>query len=327
MSNQKGSGASAESVERQLAAAQATVRALREVLASRAMVYEAFECDDAVRIIVDQDDRIVVCNRMAEQVFGESVGESVRSRVFECVRRLHGRRRSEQSVVQEIPVSYGLELLARLRQGQLGRIRERVVIDSRMKGLIGAILSVVPIEHEDKRWLKIEVNEVDSIEDDNLTRLGTKEQLERKVAEAIRSGKPFSLLYYDIDSFKRVNDTYGHADGDDVIAGVAQRTSHCARRSTDFPARVHGDEFCVLVLDNALAACGLGERIRAEIEGSLFATRSGRELRVTVSMGVAEYESGDTVDSVLKRADMSMFASKKEGRNRVTRNMRGLSRS
>ncbi|WKZ29163.1 MAG: GGDEF domain-containing protein [Patescibacteria group bacterium] len=318
MAEPKVASVSPPSPDRQLASALATAAALRSQLASKEVICLAFECDDAARMIADEHGRIVECNRMAEHLFGDVRDDRISVRVFERIQRRHGRRRSEQSVVHELPVAYGVELLTRLQSGKLQRIRERVVIDSRMKGLIGAILSVVPLDHGGKRWLKIEVNEVDSIEDDNLTRLGTKEQLERKVAEAIQSEATFSLLYFDIDKFKPINDEHGHADGDDVIAGVAERTSNCAQRSTDFPARLHGDEFCVLVLDNVLAACGLGERIRAEIEGNPFMTRSGNQLSVTISMGAAEYEPGDTVDALIKRADANMIAAKREGRNRIS---------
>ncbi|MBN2801005.1 MAG: GGDEF domain-containing protein [Deltaproteobacteria bacterium] len=132
-----------------------------------------------------------------------------------------------------------------------------------------------------------------------------------------RYTRPISLCMIDIDHFKRVNDTYGHACGDLVLQEVARQIG-LALRETDLVARFGGEEFACLLPESDLAtATAIAERIRVAIA----ATRVPcMELggRVTISIGVATFDQGCTaLDVLLARADQALYQAKAEGRNRV----------
>ena len=124
---------------------------------------------------------------------------------------------------------------------------------------------------------------------------------------------PMSMLMFDIDHFKRVNDTWGHDVGDRVLKAVAEVT----RSRPGHPARLGGEEFA-LVLDgwDLLDAYHEAELLRIAVQDKTIAV-DGTPLSVTISIGVAEHAPGLTVDQVLKQADIALYAAKTGGRNRV----------
>jgi diguanylate cyclase (GGDEF)-like protein len=136
----------------------------------------------------------------------------------------------------------------------------------------------------------------------------------RDVATSLRADRPLAAVMIDIDHFKAVNDTHGHATGDDVIRTVAERLT-AELRSTDLLARYGGEEFSVLMVDTNDPE-GPAERLRAAVGGRPVATRSG-PLDVTVSLGVARLAPGDDLESLLARADGALYEAKRAGRNRV----------
>jgi diguanylate cyclase (GGDEF)-like protein len=157
---------------------------------------------------------------------------------------------------------------------------------------------------------------------DGLTGLFNKramlDQAAAKVAAATRFGRKLSVLITDIDFFKKVNDTHGHDIGDVVIKGLADILEK-QKRATDVVARFGGEEFVVLCeqTDEGGAAL-LGERIREELEKTVFNTPNG-PLSVTCSVGIATFpEAGQTWDELFKAADEALYCSKRTGRNRVT---------
>jgi two-component system cell cycle response regulator len=128
-----------------------------------------------------------------------------------------------------------------------------------------------------------------------------------------------ALLLFDIDHFKQVNDTHGHAAGDDVLRELATRTINSVR-SVDLAARLHGEEFVVVMPETDLAsAIAVAERLRLAVAEQPFAIKASREqVAVTISVGVAAtIEGGDHRDALLKRADDALYGAKKAGRNRV----------
>jgi len=141
--------------------------------------------------------------------------------------------------------------------------------------------------------------------------------LDREVELARRHRTALSLIMIDVDRFKSINDTYGHAVGDRALRQVAECIVRCARES-DIVFRYGGEEFVLLLSNTAL--CGarfLAERIREAAER--LELRCGAQPRkVTVSIGVAALEPGDDRLRLLERADSALYASKTEGRNRVT---------
>ena len=133
------------------------------------------------------------------------------------------------------------------------------------------------------------------------------------------SGKALSLMMFDIDFFKAINDEYGHAAGDEVLQELARRVTHNLR-SFDTVARYGGEEFVVVMPDTEIAiACTVAERLRADIASRTFAiSRPAGEVNVTVSVGVASARlSGETTPDLLRRADEALFSAKRNGRNRA----------
>jgi two-component system cell cycle response regulator len=141
--------------------------------------------------------------------------------------------------------------------------------------------------------------------------------LPRMIDNAVAQGAPLSLLAFDLDRFKAVNDTYGHAAGDAILKEFARRLLDNTR-SVDLTARLGGEEFMVVMPDAALSdAQAAAERVRAAIETPGF-DFEGTVIPVTVSVGVAALRHGDdTVASLMARADAALYIAKAGGRNRV----------
>jgi two-component system cell cycle response regulator len=143
--------------------------------------------------------------------------------------------------------------------------------------------------------------------------------LENVVRRSVMSDKPVSMLLLDLDHFKAVNDTYGHATGDDVLrefAGCIQRVI----RSIDLAARFGGEEFVVLMPETSAAdAAGVAERLRiATEEMALPVQGSDAVINVTTSIGVcSSLGKDDTGAEMIRRSDEALYAAKNAGRNRV----------
>lgn len=144
------------------------------------------------------------------------------------------------------------------------------------------------------------------------------EHLKRSTAFAKRHNQPMSVLLFDIDHFKQVNDQYGHQTGDDVLRQVAELLASTVRVE-DTLARLGGEEFGMIIdATNLHRGVLAGERLRQTVAAHQFKTRSG-ELRVTVSGGVAQYDPAvhKTVVDLLVAADTQLYEAKRNGRNRI----------
>jgi diguanylate cyclase (GGDEF)-like protein len=157
---------------------------------------------------------------------------------------------------------------------------------------------------------------------DMMTKLKMKHHLYAILKEWLEVEKPngsFSMLLFDIDHFKLVNDTYGHACGDMALKHIAQILMDNIR-SSDIAARYGGEEFVVLIAHPGKAlAMNVAERIRATIAASEI-KHKGHSIRLTISCGVACYDKDldISVEAMIDRADKALYRSKQEGRNRVT---------
>ena len=148
-------------------------------------------------------------------------------------------------------------------------------------------------------------------------RLLLNDRLARSIALARRYGRRLAVLFLDCDRFKHINDTLGHAIGDQVLRSVAKRLTTCVRES-DTVSRHGGDEFLILLseIDHPEDAEAIGQKIVSSIaEPHLI---SGHELQLTASVGIALYpEDGQDAQSLIMRADTAMYYAKNTGRNRV----------
>lgn len=122
----------------------------------------------------------------------------------------------------------------------------------------------------------------------------------------------------DIDFFKKVNDTYGHAAGDAVLKQLGEVLLR-ACRGVDFVARVGGEEFAIILPDcDGSQAVEIGERVRRGVEMHSFILPDEKMINITVSIGACCYpDSVEEIDEVKKRADDALYRAKHEGRNRV----------
>ena len=142
-------------------------------------------------------------------------------------------------------------------------------------------------------------------------------QAEQAMARAARSGAALSVGVADLDHFKKINDRYGHAVGDAVLRTVAQALRDTGR-ITDVAARLGGEEFGLLFPDASLhQAQQVAERIRAAVAAAITPLPDGRQLQVTISIGVASLMAGASLDAAMSDADKALYVAKHQGRNQV----------
>lgn len=158
---------------------------------------------------------------------------------------------------------------------------------------------------------------------DPLTGLNNRRYLENHLKSLFGSAasrdNPLSLMILDIDHFKGVNDTYGHDIGDEILRGFAQRVKKTIRMG-DILCRLGGEEFIVVLPETNMEVAELiAERVRFAVAQRAFPIERGaRAIPVTVSIGIADRGSDVDLAAVFKRADIALYRSKHEGRNRVT---------
>ncbi|TRZ99223.1 MAG: diguanylate cyclase [Rhodocyclaceae bacterium] len=151
---------------------------------------------------------------------------------------------------------------------------------------------------------------------DPLTGIGNRRLLTRRLAEettrAQRYQRPLSAIFFDLDHFKRINDAYGHAAGDTVLAGVAESLKSCLREY-DLLGRFGGEEFVVLLPETGIEdALQVAERMRVDVAGMRLPQIPET---ITVSAGLAEWTQDETGEDLLKRSDRALYRAKQAGRN------------
>lgn len=142
------------------------------------------------------------------------------------------------------------------------------------------------------------------------------ERLDEEILRFHRFNQPFSIMMLDIDYFKRVNDTYGHSCGDEVLKDFAQLIHHCLR-DVDILGRYGGEEFCVLLTNTNLEEAAIvAHRICQTIQ-SHEVYLNETLIQYTASIGLTEFNEGDTTQILLDRVDQAMYHAKEQGRNRI----------
>jgi diguanylate cyclase (GGDEF)-like protein len=147
-------------------------------------------------------------------------------------------------------------------------------------------------------------------------RLAFDEALQREIAFSKRHHTALSIIVLDIDNFKNVNDTYGHAVGDQILVGLAQILMQ-SKRHTDMIFRYGGEEFILLL--NYIPKVGVfktAERLRKSIEHNSFPFRD-ESLKITISLGISHYNFEDTDNMFFEKADQALYLAKENGRNRT----------
>jgi len=166
----------------------------------------------------------------------------------------------------------------------------------------------------DKELLEEEVRRL-SITDD-LTGLYNHrhfyKKLEAEMVRAQRQNLPLSLLMFDLDNFKRYNDTHGHIEGDRVLEKIGKIISQCIRQKVDSGYRYGGDEFAVILIGVKVdRASEIAERIRTLVENAKLGD-------ISISIGLAEYNSDGNIEQFVKSADEAMYVAKGQGGNQIS---------
>jgi diguanylate cyclase (GGDEF)-like protein len=144
------------------------------------------------------------------------------------------------------------------------------------------------------------------------------EQLETEIERFNRYKHPLSLIMLDIDHFKEFNDTYGHLEGDKVLYKVGE-IINSSLRTMDTAYRYGGEEFTVILPETrADEAEVVASRIKESLEEEIFAPQINQQIKVTASFGITEYLPPENIHSFVNRVDQALYASKDEGRNKIT---------
>jgi diguanylate cyclase (GGDEF)-like protein len=144
---------------------------------------------------------------------------------------------------------------------------------------------------------------------DGLTRLYNRKYFYNRVIQYVQRGLPVSVLFSDIDNFKKLNDTKGHQMGDDVLKQVAEILKECCE-DIGIAGRYGGEEMVVLITDTDVKMDEFSEMVRKRIEA---------ETIVTASIGYSKFRSGVTPEQLIKQADEAMYQAKKTGKNKVVK--------
>ena len=267
---------------------------------------------------IDETGLVLMANRAAKEIFGYSAREIIGM----DIRRLMG---TGQEGTWEVLARYAssseegnyLEAIGETQSGK--KIPFHISISESTSG--GK--KVYNVTMRDVSQIKAYEEDLQVLANtDSLTHLLNRRQLypilQKELDRAARKKVPFSLLLMDIDHFKRFNDTYGHAGGDALLAAFADKT-RMAFRKMDTAFRFGGEEFIVLLPETtAKEAMIPAERFRELIaESRIILPPDDQAVSLTISVGLASYRDGDTVDDVIRHADLAMYAAKKGGRNQV----------
>jgi diguanylate cyclase len=233
---------------------------------------------------------------------------------------------SEMSSHNSTIESYVDQILDDTNIDGLKKIVDGIVAETRSMAETGNVLKERLVSSlSEVETLRIELDRVtEKATTDALTglanRMSFEGELKSIVAQAQNSNEDLSLLFADLDHFKRVNDTYGHLVGDMVLRLTASMIKGFIK-GRDFPARYGGEEFVILLPDTPLkGAVSVAEKIRAFFEKKSWMKKdSGQPIGlITLSFGAAKYKSGESLEAFVKRADDALYLSKRNGRNRVS---------
>ena len=276
---------------------------------------------------VDTQRQITFWNKGAERITGFGAGEVVGKHCFSNILN-HVDQGGNQLCLGGCPLHQTIED---------GQVRENAVFLHHRQGhRVPVTVKTTPIYAEGKIVGAVEVFIDDGekirlsqqIEDlemlayrDQLTGLANRRyvenQLRQRLLEAEELELPFGLVFADIDHFKHFNDAYGHALGDEVLKLVAANFS-CLTLSLALAGRWGGEEFvCLLNTRDPDSLLGATEKMRMLVEKSSLRVQADN-LAVTISLGATLYRPGDTLDTLIARADALMYQSKSRGRNCVT---------
>lgn len=207
----------------------------------------------------------------------------------------------------------GMEYIAARKDGGIFPVAVfaiRILRENEIMGLRGILIDITERKRTEKELARLATT-------DHLTglynRIKYDEIVEKEIERFKRYGKPLSMMMFDIDDFKKINDIYGHCAGDSVLKTAANIVGGNIRK-LDYLVRWGGDEFIILCPETSVdVASALAERIRIKVESHEFSIVG----KITISLGVTEFREDDTGDNFIKEADAALYEAKGKGRNRV----------
>jgi diguanylate cyclase (GGDEF)-like protein/PAS domain S-box-containing protein len=273
-------------------------------------------------LTTDTLGNVIYLNRVAEEMTGwpraDASGRPLAEvfNVIDGTTRQSARNLAEQAMRQDEIVNLGIHSVLVRRDGLESGIEDSAApIHDRRGRVVGAVLVFHDVS--DSRAIALEMSH--QAQHDFLTGLPNRLLLTDRLTQAIalsrRHGNKVVLLFLDLDRFKPVNDSLGHAVGDQLLQSVAQRLTSCVR-SSDTICRLGGDEFVVLLseIEHVDAATHCAEKLLTAV--ALPHLIGGHEVRVTLSIGISVCpDDGRDAESMLKNADTAMYHAKKMGRD------------
>ncbi|MCB1666285.1 MAG: GGDEF domain-containing protein [Pseudomonadales bacterium] len=270
----------------------------------------------------DTQGRYTYANELACELFGRPLHEVVGSddREFFELEASNDLQKNDRQVMD-----YGQTIDREERNiiKATGEVRYYHTVKTPVRDADGIIVGMCGISTDITERKKLEAQLERQAHIDYLTNLNNRgyfiELAEDELNRAIRYTHPMSLLMLDVDHFKRVNDTYGHKQGDKVLMELA-RVCVDTLRDTDIAGRLGGEEFAFLLPEtDREEALEVAERLREVLAATAVGTDNGEEaLHFTVSIGISTFGPElDTVDILLNSADKALYRAKKAGRNRV----------
>ncbi|MDT8404813.1 diguanylate cyclase [Sulfuriflexus sp.] len=265
--------------------------------------------------LLELDKHIQEDTTLRESIFTENqiFGEAVDGQVQQIQIEVHD---ATDLADLKLSIYEKLETITRHVEGFRGKEEERKeAMAARIEVLTR---KVSDLEGESCQLREKVVEEQQQALRDALTRIPNRLAWDERIALEYgrwrRYNTPLVLVVWDVDDFKKINDTYGHKAGDKVLVTIAT-VLHDQIRETDFLARFGGEEFVLLLTETTLeAAVAVVEKLRKAIEDCHF-HHGDKEVKITVSGGFTAFEGEDTIDTAFERADQFMYKAKRDGKN------------
>ncbi|HEX2638460.1 MAG TPA: EAL domain-containing protein [Gemmatimonadales bacterium] len=303
-------------VTRQLLTVRENLRLLAETAArqNEARFRSLVQHSSDVILIIKTDGTIRFVSPSATQVFGYDPATMLRQTVSELLHPDDRERAATffRDAAKSPGVTGPVEL--RFRQPDGSWLHAEILATNLLRD--ASVKGIVLNTRDVSERKRLEEQLTHQAFHDPLTGLANRALFRDRVSHALalaqRRGHPITVLFLDLDDFKMVNDSLGHAEGDRLLIAAAERFLSCAR-STDTVARLGGDEFAILI-EGAEGREGLLERLTAAMVHSF--SLSGNQVRVTASIGVAAAVGGESADDLLRNADVAMYEAKRHGKGR-----------
>ncbi len=306
------------------ASAALRYRAKQDLMESENMLKSMSLASHDALIMMDEKGNITFWNPAAEKMFGYTEKEVLGKDMHKLLTLPEDKQKARIGMSYFMRTGTGpvintvMEMTAVRKDGEIFPI-ERSVSPFKIKGkwyAVGSVRDITKRKQNEKQLIAMATT-------DPLTGIPNRrhfmDQADRHLKLAIRHKEPFSVLMFDLDLFKKINDTYGHETGDAVLKKVAASISECMR-NTDIIGRIGGEEFAIALPNTgAEAAFTSAERLRIAIMEQKVEAE-GIDVTFTASMGISELDNeNQTLEDLLKQADEALYTSKNNGRNQVSR--------